>query len=956
MIKIIRFVTVLYLFFLIFGLPSIFAGITGKITGRVSDAESGEPLVGANVVVEGTYRGSATDLDGEFLILNVTPGIYSVTFSIMGYQSITFDRVGVSIDRTTSLNAELNPTLLEAAPAVTLVMKKPVVKQDLTSSEAMVGAEQIEMMPVENFGDIVNLQAGVVDGHFRGGRSSEVTYMIDGVMVSDPYSDSDPFDRTTSNQVENNAIQEIQVISGTFNAEYGQAMSGIVNIVTKEGSSEKYSGKASIGVGDYVSDRSIAVGLYDDPPDEKTFMDDLNPGHLQDYQLSLSGPVYPAMDNLTFFASGRFLNDHGRIYGQRIFTPSDSNDFSHSNQEDWYIENSGDNELVTMDSFEKISGQMKLTYRLTPSQKISYSVIADQMEYKELSTRDDDPEEEMRLFKYNPDGQYINYSTGMNHQLTWDEILNKTTFYTVNLSYTRNDHNYYVNENVADNEKIDRLNDALNRAFYTGGQGMWHQYRSTQKAGIKSDVTHQATKLHEMKAGVDLNQYLLTLEEYQLVWDEHLNNNQGGFKINPITSWNNNQYPEKEAESLLGGFPFSGPGHRPLIFAGYVQDKMEYDFMVVNFGIRYDFFQPDGLVPDDPADPHNDVFTTFDENGLEITGLDPVNPQNPDGTYNSWRYKYHEAESHQQLSPRIGLAFPLSAQGVVHFSYGHFFQTPPFQFLYFNPEFEVLPGLMSSKIGNAELKPEKTVMYEVGMQMEIADGIGLNVTGFYKDIRNLLGVEIQKTYDQRKYARYVNRDYGNVRGVTTALDKRMANMVGLSLDYTFQVAEGNTSDPENVFKDNKADPPRESAKKVLPLDWDQSHTFNAGVNIGVPGDWSVGLIGTIGTGLPYTSQPFLQPRGETNAERRPMKYNMDLKAYKMFNVSGYKPTVSLSIYNLFDIQNEKDVFVDTGRATYTLDQLQAFSVQGYNTLEDFYTRPEYFEAPRQVKLTLSVGF
>ncbi len=949
--------SLLFIFLLFYG--TTFAGTTGKITGRVVDAETGEPLVGANVVVVGSFRGAATDLEGEYIILNLSPGIYSVTISVMGYQAVTFEKVVINIDRTTRLDAELEQTLMEAAPAVTLVMERPVVKRDLTSSEAMVGAEQIEMMPVEDFGDVVNLQAGVVDGHFRGGRSSEVVYMIDGVMVSDPYSDRDPFDRTTSNQVENNAIQEIQVISGTFNAEYGQAMSGIVNIVTKEGSAEDYSGNVSVGFGDYISDRSIEVGMYDDPPDRQSYMDDLNPLHLQDYQFSLSGPVPRTNGMLTFFASGRYLNDHGRLYGQRIYMPSDSSNFSLPNPDDWYTEQSGDREIVTLDPFAKFSGQLKLAYRLTPSMKLSYSINADNMEYQNLDNREDDSEENLRLFKYNPEGLYTRYRSGFNHMLGWDHIISSNTFYTVNLSFTENRYKYYVHEDPNDPGYVnpERRKDALNFAYYTGGVGMWHHERSTRKAGVKFDITHQATKLHQLKAGIDLNQYLLELEEFQLIWDEQLNDGNGGVKINPLSSWNHNQYPDRDAESPFSGFPFSGPGHRPTLLALYVQDKMEYDFMVVNFGLRFDYFHPDGKAPDDLADPHNDVFTTFDENGDMITGLDPINPQNEDGSYNEWYYKYHEASGHAQFSPRIGIAFPLTERGVVHFSYGHFFQIPSFQYLYFNPEFEVRPGRLSSKIGNAELKPERTVMYEVGLQQEIADGVGVNVTGFYKDIRNLLGTEIQVTYDQNKYARYINRDYGNVRGITVAVDKRMSNMVGATIDYTYQVAEGNTSDPDRVFEDSRADPPRESEKKVLPLDWDQSHTINASLNFGIPGEWGIGLIGTVGSGLPYTSQPFLQPRGDTNGERKPMKYNIDLKAYKAFNYyKKMRARVTLSVYNLFDIRNETNVFTDTGRATYTLQTLQAFNVQGFNSLADYYAHPEYFDPPRQVKLTFSVGF
>ncbi len=937
------------------------AGTTGKLVGKVVDANTGQPLVGANVVLEGTYRGSATDLDGEYMIFNLPPGRYTVTASVIGYQNATFENVGVNIDRTTTLDFKLNPTVMQAAEAIVILAKKPVVKRDLTSTESMVSDEQLQMTPVDNLGDAVQLQAGVVKGHFRGGRSNEVAYMIDGVIVSDPYTKNDPLGRTTSNQVELAAIQEIQVISGTFNAEYGQAMSGIINVVTKEGDADKFHGELSVGLGDYVSGRSLDLGEYQPPPDRETYAEDLNPMDLQDYQASFSGPIPFSGGRTTFFTSGRILKDHGRVYGQRIFTPQDSSDFSSQNPANWYIEQSGDGEVVPLDPFQKWSMQAKLTHHFTPTLKLSYSILADHMKYRDLENRLDDPFEDARRFKYDPDGLYWKFRDGRNHILTVNQTLGRNTFYNLSASFTKSTMKYYVHEDPFDPDYVtqDRLADAQNFAFYTGGQGMWHHERETRKAGLKLDVTHQANKRHQLKGGFDIGQYLLRMKEFQLMWDDDL----GRITINPLGAWNHQAYPDREASSPFGGFPFEGPGHRPTQIAAYLQDKMEYDFMVVNFGVRFDYFHPDGVVPEDLRDPANDRFAYYDaELDTVVQGLDPVSPvadptsADPAQRYNRWHSKYREAKAVTQFSPRIGIAFPVTDRGVIHFSYGHFFQIPPFQYLYYNPEFTVRGGVKQSIIGNAELKPEQTVMYEVGLSQELMPGVAVNATGFYKDVRNLLGTEIQKTYAQEQYARYVNRDYGNVRGITVALDKRLENYYGIGIDYTFQVAEGNASDPNQVYIYNQSDPPQEPEKKVRPLDWDQTHTVNATITIGEPSQWSVGLIGRMGSGLPYTSTPFLGVPGELNDERRPTQYNVDLKAYRTFRWAGLRATATLWVYNLFDIRNENDVWKDTGRATYTLEQTRLASVRGYNTLDDYFSRPEWFNAPRQVKITLSFGF
>jgi len=209
----------------------------------VTDAETREPLPGVNVIIEGLSLGAATNTEGEFFILRVPPGRYTVSASMIGYKTIRVENVQVSIDKTSNVDVDLPPTVLDLGESVTIVATRPIVERDLTSTATTVGADIIERMPVQTLDDVVNLQAGVVEGHFRGGRSGEVAYLLDGVSLNDVYSGDNAL------VIESSAIQELQVISGTFNAEYGQAMSGIVNVVTKEGG-DVYHGKISSYVGD----------------------------------------------------------------------------------------------------------------------------------------------------------------------------------------------------------------------------------------------------------------------------------------------------------------------------------------------------------------------------------------------------------------------------------------------------------------------------------------------------------------------------------------------------------------------------------------------------------------------------------------------------------------------------------------------------------------------------------
>ncbi|MBU1936959.1 TonB-dependent receptor, partial [bacterium] len=337
------------IFFTAFFAIGLHAGTTGKITGHVRDAADREPLIGANVLIEGTTLGASVDMDGYFFIINVPPGTYTVIASYIGYASERQTDVKVKTDLTTDLNFELRPTTMELQQ-VEIVAERPPVVMDRTFASSTVEASEIEALPITNINQVIEIQAGVVDGHFRGGRSGEVVYRVDGVSVTDVY------DGGFGTEVNNSAIQELQVISGTFNAEYGQAMSGVVNIITREGG-EDYHGKIASYAGDYLS-------THDD-----IFMniDDVSPAAIRDYEVSLSGPV-PQTKNLTFFVNGRYNYDDGWLYGQNRWAlehPIASTDSGLT-----VIPTYGNNKMVPMNPDERTYGQGKLAFRLTPKMKL----------------------------------------------------------------------------------------------------------------------------------------------------------------------------------------------------------------------------------------------------------------------------------------------------------------------------------------------------------------------------------------------------------------------------------------------------------------------------------------------------------------------------------------------------------------------------------------------------------
>jgi outer membrane receptor protein involved in Fe transport len=878
------------------------AGTTGKLSGEVTDAETGEPVIGANIVIEGTYLGAASDLEGYYFINNIPPGKYRIIISAVGFQKIIVENVLIKIDLTTELNIELNSTVIQMDEEVIVTSQRPLVQKDLTSTSVTISSEDINMMPVESVGQIVNLQAGVIGGHFRGGRSNDVAYLVDGVSVTDA------FNGGLSLEVENSSIRQMEVISGTFNAEYGQALSGIVNIVT-QGGSDKFQGSVSSYIGNYLTNHN----------DIFRNLDNATRIAQQNYQVTFSGPLKP-IKNLYFFITGRYFNDEGHLYGQRIYNITDDVPVTFGNF--WFPRNTGDGAFVPMDSSRKYSVNGKLTYAL-PNISFSYGIFWDDNVNKYYD----------HYWSWTPDGIMTHYRTNMIHSFQINHIPTQSTYQTLKFSANLHDYKGYVYDGPFDTSFIDpryvNPDQGIPTSDYTfrsGGQQSGRYRRHTNTYVAQWALNSQISKEHKIAVGIEGKLHEIFNHSLNLVnktegQTDSLNNE-------IFTPW----YPN---EGVINDQGYNVIYTRkPYEIAAYVQDKMEYDIMIINAGVRLDYFQPNAKILADLRNPTK-------------------NPDFPGAN------EFVDADYKIQVSPRLGASFPITDQGIIRFSYGHFFKIPNFENLYTNPDYIVQHGnSLSSILGNPDLKAENTVMYEIGLQQVLFENFAFNFTVYYRDIRNWLGMEIINTYEGFKYARFINRDYANVRGFIVTLDKRFANYFSAKVDYTFQIAEGNASDPRAVYNNNQTNPPIEETKTVVPLDWDQRHTLNLSLNVGIPGDWTAGFIFQYGSGWPYTEDIDVSKgvRFE-NGGIKPPTYNLDLRAEKTFKVFGFNLNTYLMVYNLLDIKNEYGVYSTTGRAGIDLEAQQNTSeIIGLNTKEQYISNPGNYSTPREFRLGLGFEF
>ena len=234
-----------------------------------------------------------------------------------------------------ALDIEMQETVLEGE-VVTVEVNRLAQKKDQTGTIKNISGDEINALPVENVGAVVNMQAGVVTGHFRGGRNTEVTYMIDGVQVDEAFGGG-----SATVEIQPEAVQDLEVITGTFNAEYGRAMSCVFNVVTKEGG-PKFEGFYSFGFSSFSTNNSdIFVGISPE----------IN--NSQDLKFNLGGPILG--DKVTFFTNFRSQRNLGHLNGYRIFQVDDYSNFYSDDSLFWYSEKSGDSSYVPMNTGENLS-------------------------------------------------------------------------------------------------------------------------------------------------------------------------------------------------------------------------------------------------------------------------------------------------------------------------------------------------------------------------------------------------------------------------------------------------------------------------------------------------------------------------------------------------------------------------------------------------------------------------
>lgn len=782
-------------FFLLFVLLASFSfAQSGKVAGYVKDAKTGEPLPGTNILIEGTSLGAAADLEGYYVILNVPPGTYSVKASFIGYAPKVIKEVRVNINQTTELEFTLQDETFTTEEVV-VIAEQPIVQKDVSASTVNLNIEAVQNLPVVSVTAVVGLQAGVQGLSVRGGGSDQTAFMINGITFRDER------DNTPYTGISFTSVEEIQIQTGGFNAEYGNIRSGLINVVTSEGKRDKYTisflGRlrpaAPKNFGDSPNDfNSYWIRPYLDPAvaftgtkngawdaftqaqyqefvgwnkiSEQSLSDadptnDLTPEAAQqlflwqhrretgiklsdyDMDMSLSGPVpgiSRQLGDLRFLASYRQVRD---VY---LFPLSD-------------------------DAYREWSGHVKLTSDIATGMKFtveglmgkqtgtnssrsggpglfrSASGIASNVDVRSGANFTD-----ARLFSTD----YWAPSTIDRRMFgaKFTHVLSPATFYEIQLNMVGSE--YSTNPGAARNTaKIYKFgNNFFDESPYGYYSGFSSGVGSAMNMGLGFSNSRDSSKVTTFSGRFDytsqLNKYLAIKSGFEFIYTD---NNVNYALVEP-------SLPTSNTWSVWHTFPIRG--------ALYGQAKLEFEGMIANLGLRVDYSDANSQWY--VFDPYNKAFAGA--NSLKIDQL----------------LAKEATEKLIDLSPRLGVAFPITVNSKLYFNYGHFRSMPTPEQLFLLRRSQVNNQIV--RIADPNNPLPKTVAYELGYEHNLADMYLVRVAGYYKDITN-----------ETRLVQYTNRDnsvdytkpepnlYRDIRGFEITFTKSRGDWVTGFINYTYMV-------------------------------------------------------------------------------------------------------------------------------------------------------------------------
>jgi len=877
------------------------ASAFGRIQGRVT--AQGEPVPFANVIILGTRQGTQADDNGNYAIPGVPVGEVSVQAMATGYDR-QVQKVQVNSGATSTLNFTFGEQrVVKTIEEIEVSAQKRIDTKSSASKQTITG-EKLKEIPVDNLREAVAVKAGIVaqggELHFRGGRGGEVKFQFDGVEVSDPLGGRGA-------NIASLAVAYTDVLSGGFDAEYGNALSGVVTVSTREGT-DRFGGEVR-----WDTDR------FGDPL--RTF------NNFDRFTFGFGGPT--PIKNLTYFATyeGSFSDTYlksAMTHPRRTLID--------------FIQ-------VGNRQFNQVNTNFKLAYRLNPQNKLTFETINNrtvvspyshmwsrqgyvQVTYDTVRVAGQPDAYRPRYGTWSPTQvdstyQFVNLA---DHMTTTDDRFNQQTVVWTN----------QISDKAVWSTRLSNLN--FRTEVSVGGKEPWeywiqspYYWSGNVQVGTENNpffVTHGDNPFY---SNVQQTTWLLKSDYSTRRWKQHTVKTGFEAKYNNVKNLILT-LPNTEANGLPGGVRSDFINYNPE-GAAFVQDRWEYEGLVLNVGLRYDLFSP----------------------GDQISAQDLRSGQ---------RYK-------QQFSPRLGIAYPISDKDVLSFHYGWTYQTPSGQYVFQNRGTQSTVAIR----GNPDLQPETNIAYQAGVQHLFSRDISGQFSVFFKDIYGLITVRQERDEFGNLVSAYYNGDYASSRGFETSLIKSFSHKFSAEVNYTYQLATGVASNPNSAlqfFNGGQLYLPISEQ----PLNWDQRHTVSVQAVVREPGKWGFRVLWLYGSGFPFTPTFRNDRRPDPafeNSRRLPSSARLTIDGDKYYKVWGQNLTLFFDARNVLNAKNIIQLgqfnginpfinavgddytvyYTETGRAggAYLQD------MNGDNILDWVPVRdPRVFDEGRNVRLGLSITF
>ncbi len=1016
-------------------------GANGKITGRVVDKETREPIPGANVMIthmilsdgkEVSFDrqvGAGSDPSGYYFILNVPPGTYIMKVSVIGYGQVVQKGVRVDLDRTITVDFELSASAVQMEQVV-VTARRETIRPDVAGTQEVIVTSRLEQMPVTRVDEFMNRVKGVqlvsgADGNglsVRGGAIRETDVRIDGISLQDPRSENSYL------ALNSTTIEEIQVLTGGFQAKYGGIRSGLLNVVTKDGHRDHY---------------TVAIKADIAPAQKKFF--GTNPWSSDSWiyrvyagEYAIAGvptgdTVVPAEFRAFRGWGNRFTQDRRLDTLQKLaLWKAQHPQYSFADKPDLFVEGSITGPLPGADlpvlgayaerttfllgfkyensqlafpigprkDYIDWNAQLKLTSTISDNTRLSINglyakvqtasgggttsyggALVDQSSsFGFLNSTGSSVRRQASLLAgdnlwqiFNKsrlqfyDQQYIVGGTKLTHTLA------SNAFYTIDLqfgytnqqlrpfsftpspddsiSFTNANGSTYKFLNVPSlgtpNASTNFGYDALNQfALYGGLQRIDSSYSVVGQ--IKGDLTAQLGRHHQIEAGFSAR--LERLFVYTGTW------------LQSQLSYTPDLWQYYTATPLEMGL--------------YLQDKLEFEGMILNAGVRLDYLNPmkEGFGADIPVDDdyrklYNNVYQnlggTWGGYDRWVVFRDMLD--NPPG------FPRTENRVQVYLSPRLGVSFPITESSKLYFNYGHFYQRPAIAFMY-----NMTIDQAGVTVPTPNLTMGRTVSYEFGYEQMFFHDFLLNVTAYYKDIRNEpLSRQFINYYHDNRVTAYFPDAYRDVRGIELRLERPLGSWVTFNGMFDYMLQSAGQTGLARVYE-NRLEAKDELRSANLSTT-DPLPRGNMNLNIHSPNDFGPELAGMRLLGGIYLNFFFEWRDGGRllwNLQEPDVKnriyvdvvdyWNLDFRGSKSFTLGGTSFEVIVTVKNL---TNNKWLIPENMLRTQ-YDEYKAslrFPFQGGNDKwgqwksDDNHIKVGWWDAPiflnpRQVLLGLRLNF